>query len=135
LVLPNNVIKKMPASIKIFGKRLQEARVNKGLNQFQLAEKMNLKQTAISNYEKGISEPSFDKLIKLTKILGVSLDYLLGQDSKWEFIEDMDEENLTPIKLFNMIKELDTNMLLLHSEIEKLKEKQNKLTGKKYTSS
>lgn len=59
-------------------KRLKEQRVKSGLKQTQLAQKLNLRSSAISKYEKGLTQPGIETLITLAKIFGVSLDYLVG---------------------------------------------------------
>ena len=43
---------------------------------------LNYGSTAIANYESGRNEPSFDILIRLSEILNVSLDDLLGASPK-----------------------------------------------------
>ncbi len=61
-----------------FNDRLKQLRQKNKLTQSELAETLNLKPTAISNYESRRNEPSFDKLIALAKYFDVSCDYLLG---------------------------------------------------------
>lgn len=60
-----------------FGKRLEQVRKDKRINQCDLAKKLNLTQQTISSYEKGINKPSIDILLGLSIELGVSCDYLL----------------------------------------------------------
>ena len=57
---------------------LKQLRQKNKLTQSELAEILNLKPTAISNYESKRNEPSFDKLIALARYFDVSCDYLLG---------------------------------------------------------
>ena len=61
-----------------FNVRLKQLRQKNKLTQGELADILNLKPTAISNYESQRNEPSFDKLIALSKHFDVSCDYLLG---------------------------------------------------------
>ncbi|MDF2486598.1 MAG: transcriptional regulator, family [Herbinix sp.] len=61
-----------------FNARLKQLRQKNKLTQGELANILNLKPTAISNYESERNEPSFDKLIALSKYFDVSCDYLLG---------------------------------------------------------
>jgi transcriptional regulator with XRE-family HTH domain len=61
-----------------FNKRLRQLRQKNNLTQGDLAEILGLKPTAISNYESERNEPSFEKLIALSKYFDVSCDYLLG---------------------------------------------------------
>lgn len=61
-----------------FNVRLKQLRQKNKLTQSELADILGLKPTAISNYESQRNEPSFDKLIALSKYFDVSCDYLLG---------------------------------------------------------
>lgn len=61
-----------------FNVRLKQLRQKNKLTQGELADILSLKPTAISNYESQRNEPSFDKLIALSKHFDVSCDYLLG---------------------------------------------------------
>ena len=61
-----------------FNLRLKQLRQRHKLTQSELAAILSLKPTAISNYESKRNEPSFDKLIALSKYFDVSCDYLLG---------------------------------------------------------
>ena len=53
-------------------------RIEKGLNQTELAEKLFINKSMISSYEKGTRMPSLDILMQLTFIFNVSIDYMLG---------------------------------------------------------
>ncbi|MDR1630612.1 MAG: helix-turn-helix domain-containing protein [Oscillospiraceae bacterium] len=61
-----------------FAQRLCELREDADLKQIELADKINLKPSAVSKYEKGHTQPTIETLIQLAKIFCVSLDYLLG---------------------------------------------------------
>ena len=61
-----------------FGERLRALRKQKNLTQKQLAAMIGVKNSIISFYEVGDRFPSPEILIKLSRALGVSTDYLLG---------------------------------------------------------
>ena len=61
-----------------FCDRLRVLRKERGLTQDQLAEKTNISQTAISNWEAGNRSPSVEYVITLAKFFSVSLDYMCG---------------------------------------------------------
>lgn len=61
-----------------FNVRLKQQRQKHKLTQGELATILGLKPTAISNYESNRNEPSFQKLVLLSKYFDVSSDYLLG---------------------------------------------------------
>ena len=61
-----------------FAINLKNLRIEKGLKQTELAEKLFINKSMISAYEKGTRMPSLDFLIQLTYIFNVSIDFLLG---------------------------------------------------------
>ena len=61
-----------------FAERLKELRLENGLTQDQLAEKIKLSQAAISAYERNKITPTIDAIIILCRFFKVSADYLIG---------------------------------------------------------
>lgn len=55
-------------------------RKRNGWSQEQLAEQMDISRQSVSKWESGASIPDLEKIIKLSKILGVSTDYLLKDE-------------------------------------------------------
>lgn len=53
---------------------LAAARVNANLTQKQVAIKMNIDKTTLSNWERGKTAPKATQLIKLCKIYDISID-------------------------------------------------------------
>jgi len=52
-----------------FGEKIRNARKSLGLTQRQLADKIGVSNTSISNWEKGLSRPDADLIQKLCQIL------------------------------------------------------------------
>lgn len=67
-----------------FAKNLRKFRKQKNLSQVELGKALNYGYTAITNYESGRNEPSFDALIILAEMLDVTVDELLGVNLKTE---------------------------------------------------
>ena len=65
-----------------FGERLRQLRIEKGLSQPQLAERISVTKSVISAYENEIRMPSYDILIKLATLFSVSTDFLLGMNNE-----------------------------------------------------
>jgi len=61
-----------------FAKILKDLRRREKLTQKQLADKLHIFQSNISDWESGISRPEYEHLIEIAKIFDVSTDYLLG---------------------------------------------------------
>ena len=62
------------------GKRLKELRIQNNMTQQQVADRIWVSKAMISSYELATRTPSYEVLIKLSKLFGVSTDYLLGVD-------------------------------------------------------
>ena len=61
--------------------RFKELRLKHGYKtQQQLASVLYVNQTAISQWERGVTVPSSPLLRKLSQMYGVSIDYILGYD-------------------------------------------------------
>ncbi|MFY2158227.1 helix-turn-helix domain-containing protein [Cytobacillus firmus] len=60
------------------GDRIKEFRKKNNLTQTQLAKKVNVSSQVVSNWERGYTSPGPDDIVKLSKTLDVSADYLLG---------------------------------------------------------
>ncbi len=61
-----------------FAERLSELRKKRGLSQEELAGKLGTQGPAIGRYERGVAKPTIEVASKIARILGVSLDYLVG---------------------------------------------------------
>jgi transcriptional regulator with XRE-family HTH domain len=89
-----------------FNVRLKSLRQKRKLTQSELASILGLKPTAISNYESKRNEPSFEKLIALSKYFDVSCDYLLGVSDAYLPVggEVLDKDI---VEFFNLYQQLD----------------------------
>lgn len=63
-------------------KRLRELRLEKGLRQKDVAEKLGISPQSLGYYENGINKPDPDMLIKLADFYEVSVDYILEHEDK-----------------------------------------------------
>lgn len=62
----------------IFAARLKKVRAAQGYSQPELAKRVGVSDRNISNYETGYSFPSIKVLYRISQVLKVSIDYLLG---------------------------------------------------------
>lgn len=63
-----------------FPARLKQARERCGFSQAQLARKAKIPASSISHFESGAREPALSSFRSLCFALGVSAEYLIGQD-------------------------------------------------------
>ena len=63
------------------GNRIEDLRKKKGMTQTELADAAQTTRTTVSKWETGDSEPSATQLRLVAEALGVSVDYLLGNDA------------------------------------------------------
>lgn len=59
----------------MIGEKIKNKRKELNFTQEYLAKELNISRQAVSKWEKGLSEPSMDNLVKLSEIFGVDIDY------------------------------------------------------------
>ena len=62
----------------MYGKRIRELRIEKGMTQAKLAEELNTTQKCISKYETEALDLSTAFIIQICKYFEITADYLLG---------------------------------------------------------
>lgn len=85
----------------MFGKRLSALRKQKGLSQYELADRLGYSRGQIANYEQGKREPDYETLRKIADFFDVTTDYLLGRTD----IRTLNEEDDSLAKINKLIKE------------------------------
>lgn len=60
-----------------FGEKLQDLRRKAGMSQDMLAEKLEVSRQAVSKWERDEAMPETEKVVRIAKLFGVSLDELL----------------------------------------------------------
>lgn len=64
------------------GEKMQKERKGIGLSQEALAEKLGVSRQAVSKWENDNGYPEMEKMIRLSQIYNVSLDYLVGNEQE-----------------------------------------------------
>lgn len=75
-------VKCMELNRKEFGKRIAKRRKSLGMNQDDLADKLNISNNHLSSIERGHAVPTLDRLCKICDALNVTPDYLLLGDMR-----------------------------------------------------
>ncbi|WP_455444999.1 helix-turn-helix domain-containing protein [Streptococcus salivarius] len=65
-----------------FSERLKELRKQAHLTQVELASKLGIVQSSYADWERGKKKPTQDNLVKIARILNVSVDYLVGNSEE-----------------------------------------------------
>ena len=86
--------------------KIKELRIANNLSQIELAEKLQIAQNTLSQYENGKRDPDIDTLKKIADYFDVTTDYLLERDNNLETIaahhddDEWTEEELEDIEKF-----------------------------------
>ena len=64
----------------MLGERLKRLRTGARMTQQELAERLGVSASAIGMYEQGRREPTFELLLRIGEMFGVSTDWLLARD-------------------------------------------------------
>ena len=64
-----------------FAEKLKSARMEAGMNQTELSEKVGVTRRSIFAYENGVSMPRKNVLRKIASVLNVTVSYLTNEDS------------------------------------------------------
>ena len=64
-----------------FGEKIQKLRKEAGLSQEELSYQLGVSRQAISKWERDNGYPETEKIVRMSKIFNVTLDYLLNEDN------------------------------------------------------
>lgn len=86
-------------ALDAIGERLREARVRSGISQRELARRLTLSPSLISQLENGTSKPSVGTLYSIVTELGVSLDSVIRSDDHGDPPHSDHDADMTPSPL------------------------------------
>ena len=58
---------------------IKHIRIDSGMSQLQLAEKLDVDRSTVTKWETGVAMPRVDKLIELARVLCCTIDDLLSE--------------------------------------------------------
>ena len=95
---------------KVFGRRLQEIRNRRGLTQLEVAERLGIHQSLVSQYERGYLRLHGALILKLAKILRTSPNEILGAEEPRE--NGLDRRFLRRLQKVDQLSKRDKQILL-----------------------
>ena len=92
--------------------RISDLRRQAGWSQEELAERLDVSRQSVSKWESGASLPEVDKIIAMSRLFGVSTDYLLKDDADEEAPEARPLEPETDAHGLRILSEAELNRYL-----------------------
>ena len=88
-------------------KKLKEGRLNKGLKQRDVTKLTGIKNTTLSNYENGITEPDIGTFIRLCHLYDLDYSELLGEAYGYNLPNEAIDIKKSDIELIKKYRNLD----------------------------
>ena len=86
----------------MLSEKIMTLRKKKGWSQEELAEKLDISRQSVSKWESASSVPDIDKIIQLSRIFGVSTDWLLKDEEETDVVPREEEYKETDVKVVSM---------------------------------
>ena len=96
----------------ILADKIIDERKKNGWSQEELADRLGVSRQAVSKWESAQSVPDLQRILEMSKLFGVSTDYLLKDEEGVRIQEDYDEVGRTG----RMVSLEDANEFLIHNE-------------------
>lgn len=79
----------------ILSEKITELRKRNGLSQEQFGDKMGVSRQAVSKWEMAQTSPDINKLMAMSELFGVPVDFLLKDEYDLSFLDNNRSENIT----------------------------------------
>ena len=103
----------------MIGKRLKQARKQKGMTQQDLAKTIGVSVGSVKKWEQDIVDPNTATLISIAVALNVSLDYLFGNDAAPDLVMVADGDIKRIIEVVEGLPESHRQALFQYAELLK----------------
>ena len=101
----------------ILGEKIAQLRRKNGWSQEELADKMEISRQAVSKWESGQTMPDLERILRLSSLFGVTIDYLLKDGAEPEIPRPEAEED-THIRLISLADAADYLSLLERASVQ-----------------
>ena len=108
--------------------RLKSLREDRGMTMKECAMRLKMPYTTYVNYEKGAREPNSETLIQIANFFGVSVDFLVGRDTKQSLScenssSEIEKKQAEYVALFRKRMDLEAEVERLNKEAERYHKK------------
>ena len=108
--------------------RLKSLREDRGMTMKECAMRLKMAYTTYVNYEKGAREPNSETLIQIANFFGVSVDFLVGRDTKQSLScenssSEIEKKQAEYVALFRKRMDLEAEVERLNKEAERYHKK------------
>lgn len=83
--------------------RIRELRKEQHMSQIHLSIELEVSQETISAYEKGKHYPSYQSLVKMSKIFNASIDYIMGLSNQKNSISDIANDECDLLRHYRLL--------------------------------
>ena len=131
----NTIILIIMVKVPMFIERLKDLRKKMGISQKTLVETLQISQQLVVGWETGRSTPNLLMLIKISKLFGVSVDYLVGEtDIKKPVGSTLSEAEKSLVSEIEEISAEGLEEILKFAQLVKLKVKTDKRNDAEFLS-
>lgn len=103
----------------MLGQILKDLRTKKGATQDDMAELLNIKRQTYSAYERGVSVPDVNSLLSMARFFGVSVDYLLENQTKTADEQSLSDKKSQLIQIVGDLTDDEKEKLIDYAELLK----------------
>lgn len=103
-----------------FGEKIKNVRINQGISQLQLGERMNISQQAVAKYERLTDPPKFETVLKIAQALNVSWSDLMPEYSYEKTLNDSVNKEIREKIIKGIIHIVSENEQKLVNDFSKL---------------
>ena len=116
--------------LSYFSENLVRLRKATGMTQQQVAEKLGINRTTYTKYETGVTEPSFEMLLRISELLGVGIDTLFNGGAERELLSSVSDSKKSALS-DDEVEILEAYRSLSEKERAKIRDGMKKLSDKK----
>lgn len=107
--------------MNVLAENIRKFRQVRGLSQRKLAEKLNMAESSVANWEKGLSTPDVNRLVALCHALEVTPNEMLGWEESQVLVDYMIELNKARLFIEEATRKRDELDKVLKTYHEKFK--------------